>query len=47
MKIRLKKNKGFSFENLVKLDKLILVILSRMLVFGVCAQRQFFYYQKS
>ena len=45
MKIQLK-NKGFHLKTKSKLDKLILVILSRMLVFGVCPEAVF-YYQKS
>lgn len=45
MKIQLK-NKGFHLKTKSKLDKLILVILSWMLVFGVCPEAVF-YYQKS
>jgi len=45
MKIPLK-NKGFHLITRSKLDKIILVILSRMLVFGVCPEAVF-YYQKS
>ena len=45
MKIQLK-NKGFHLKSVKKLDKITLVILSRMLVFGVYPEAVF-YYQKS